>query len=159
MKTLSGCALVAALAVICIAALPVTGSGGFVAPEDRLSISQPGDSGQWKGQDLTVQYKYSKKSDQVALTGNVNFANYLLMGYVMLQDFRLSVIFVDENGQKLQSQGLTTGRGSFDPIPFQASLTVPHGAVAMAFSYQGEAIDSGHDGVGGPTSFWYDPVH
>lgn len=143
--------------VLCNTLLEITAkraSAGFVPSADRLSISQPRYSGQWKGPDLKVDYRYSRDQGQIDLSGNVIFAHSMAMGYTLLHDFRLGAIFLDENGKALQSNGLVTERGSFDSIPFHAKLKLLSSSVSMAFSYQGEA----GGGDSGPTSFWFYPI-
>ena len=126
-----------------------------VSAADRLSIEQPRYSGRWKGNDLSVEYRYSKDQGQMDLSGNVRFSYSLVMGYTDLRNFRLGAIFLDENGKVLEEIGLATNRGSFDPIPFSRRINLPPNAVSMAFSYQGTATDVGRD----KTSFWFSPVH
>ena len=142
------------------AGLQISAAAGFVAPADRLSIPQPHVSAVWKGQDLTVNYTYSAEQGQMELSGNIRFSDSMSMGFALLHDFRLSVIFLDQNGRVLEQKVLATNRGGFDPIPFKTRLTLPPGAVSMAFSYQGQAVDSASGGGGGGfNSFWYSPVH
>ncbi len=126
-----------------------------VPAADRLSIEQPRYSGQWKGNDITVEYSYSKDQGQMDLSGNVRFSYSLTMGYTDLRNFRLSAIFLDENGKVLEEIGLATNRGSLDPFPFDRRINLPSNAVFMAFSYQGTATDLGRD----KTSFWFSPIH
>jgi hypothetical protein len=147
-------AVVATLFVTASQITDVNAAARSVSPMDRLSIEQPGSSGKWKGNDITVEYSYSKDQGQIDLSGTVRFANFF-MGYSRLQDFHLGVIFVDENGRVLEETGLTTSRGSFDPVTFHRRVKLPQNAAYMAFSYQGIAIPSG---MGGVTSFSFYPV-
>jgi len=126
-----------------------------VSAADRLSIEQPRYSGRWKGNDLSVEYSYSKDQGQMDLSGNVRFSYSLVMGYTDLRSFQLGAIFLDENGKVLEETGLATNRGSFDPIPFSRRINLPPNAVFMAFRYQGTATDVGRD----KTSFWFSPIH
>ena len=161
MKMPSRFLLFLSASILCIASSQITAdsaSKGLVAPEKRLSIAQSRYSGQWKGPDLTVTYRYSRDQGQMDLTGSVSFADSLRLGYSLLRDFRLSLIFLDENGRVLGSNVLVTNRGSFDAIPFHVTLRQPSSAVSMTFRYQGEAIESGRSGTGGVTSFWYGPI-
>ena len=130
-----------------------------VSAADRLSIEQPRYSGRWKGNDLSVEYSYSKDQGQIDLSGNVRFSYSLVMGYTDLRSFQLGAIFLDENGKVLEEIGLATNRGSFDPIPFSRRINLPSNAVFMAFSYQGKAFESGNDKGGGITSFWHSPAY
>lgn len=145
--------------MVVIAALQIVAAQAgvrSVPPADRLSIAQSGDSGQWKGRDVTVEYRYSKDNGQIDLSGTARFAFFLPMGYSRLEDFHLGAIFVDENGKVLEEIGLATSHGSFDPVAFHRKVKLPLDAVSMAFSYQGTAIPSG---VGGITSFSFYPIH
>jgi len=90
------------------------------------------------------------------MSGKIVFANFLVLGYALLQDFRLGVIFLDENGRVLEETGLVTNRGSFDPFPFKRRIKLPPNAVSMAFSYEGNAIESGKDTS--RTSLSFSPV-
>jgi hypothetical protein len=143
--------------VLCIAGLQIsadTASAGFVPPADRLSIAQPSYSGLWKGPDLSVEYRYSRDQSKIDLSGKVRFA-YFWIGYTLLQYFRLSAVFLDENGRVLESDGLVTNRDSFESIPFHSKLKLPSNAVFMAWSYEGLAGGGGN----GPTSFWFYPIY
>jgi hypothetical protein len=124
---------------------------------DRLSMEQSKYTGKWKSNDLTVEYSYSKDQGQVELSGTVTFAMYLVMGYGHLDNFRLGVIFLDENGRVLQETGLATNRDTLDPMPFKRKVNLPPNAVSMAFTYQGKATSSGGNGAG-PISFNFSPI-
>lgn len=131
----------------------------YVWAEDRLSIAQSQDSVTWEGRDLSVAFSYSKYQGQWDVSGTIEFSFSMIMNYSSLQNFQLAVIFVDENGRVLEETGLATGRGSFDPISFHRQISLPAKTAFIAFHYQGTAIASGHHGGGGPTSFWFYPVH
>jgi hypothetical protein len=149
-------AVVAVTVLIAVSQIMSAHAGpGSVSPEDRLSIEQPRYSGQWKGNDLTVEYTYSKDQGHIDLTGNVRFSYSLTMGYKNLRDFRLGAVLLDQNGRVIEEIGLLTNRGSLDPISFSRRIKLPSNAVSMAFSYQGKATDVGRD----KTSFWFSPVH
>jgi hypothetical protein len=130
-----------------------------VFPADRISIEQSQYSGQWKGNDLSVAYSYSKNQGKLDISGTVKFSYSLVMGYSILQDFSLGAVLLDENGKVLTRIGITTNRGPLDPITFRKSVSLPSGAAYIAFSYQGIVIENGHSGGKGTTSIWYSPVH
>ncbi len=162
MKTRSLLSLTLIALVLSIASFWTTAGwsqNGSVPSQDRITISQPQNSGVWKAKDLTVDYSYSRNQDQFNLSGKVNFADYMTLGYSLLQDFRLSAIFFDENGRVIETKGITTQRGSLESFPFRVALRLPSRALSMSFSYQGKAIESGgEDGGGGATNFWYNPI-
>jgi hypothetical protein len=133
---------------------------GIVAPEKRVAIPEGSDAGKWQGNDLWVEYKYSRSQGTMDLSGTVHFADSMIYNADQVHDFQLSVILVDEKGNVLDSHGLATGRGDLDPIPFRIKLTFPASAVSMAFSYRGTALSSGDsEGGGGTSHFWEYPVH
>jgi hypothetical protein len=130
-----------------------------VSQEDRVAIPQGNETGTWRGKDLSVNYRYSREAGQIDLSGTVNFEEHMTLGYVLLNDFRLSAIFTNEKGRIIETKGLATDRGSIGPIPFRVRLSVPVSASAMSFSYQGTAIEGGNDGGGGGISrFWQGPA-
>ena len=144
-----------------IAAPRLVAAGGatkMVSPDSRFSIEQPNNSGQWKSNDLTVEYSYSKDQGQMDISGNVRFATYLSLGYGNLHEFRLGAIFLDENGRVIEQTGLVTNRGDLGEIAFKRKIKLPLNAVSMAFTYQGSAASSGGNGAG-PISFSFYPVH
>jgi hypothetical protein len=132
---------------------------GSVAPEDRVSISPGQNAGTWQGRDLSVDYKYSRGEGGMDLSGIVLFADYMTYGYSFLRDFRLSAVFLDENGRVLEARFLAATQGAIVPVPFHTGMMLPSGAVAMSFSYDGTAIESVGRGGGNPTRFWYGPIH
>ncbi len=150
-------AIVAALFIPASQTIAAGSSARTVSPEHRIQIEQPRNSGQWKAHDITVDYSYSKDQGQIDLSGKVAFASFFLMGYSRLQDFRLALIFLDENGRVIEEVGLVTNRGSLDPFPFNRRIKLPPGAASVAFSYDGNAIESGMAG-GGHTSFSFTPA-
>jgi hypothetical protein len=131
-------------------------SAESASPENSVSLPQGQNAGVWKGNYLVVDYKYTRGQSDMDLTGTVNFGDNITMNFVLLRDFRLSAVFLDENGRVLEKKALTTERGNFDPIPFHAKITVPANTASMSFSYQGTAIEGGDDsgGGGGITNFW-----
>lgn len=131
---------------------------GTVSPEDRAPFLPGQNSGSWKGSSLVVDYKYSRTQSDLDMTGTVNFLDNITLNFVLLRDFQVSIIFVDENGRVLGTKGLATGRGAFDPIPFHVKMPVPQAATAMSFSYKGTAIEGGNDDGGGVTYFWQYPI-
>lgn len=140
--------------VVLVIACTCAGAGSVPA-ENRLSIVQPRYSGQWKAHEITVEYSYTRDGDLMKLSGKVVFSYSMTMGYTALRDFRLTAVFLDENGRVLRQTGLVTGRETFDPIPFSSGIDLPPGAVSMAFGYQGKAVDMGREW----SAFWFEPVH
>jgi hypothetical protein len=127
----------------------------FVSAADRLSIEQPRYSGEWKGNDISVEYRYSKADGQMDLSGNVQFSFPLVMGYTNLLDFRLGAILLDKDGRVLREVGLVANRGTLDPFSFSRSINLPQNAVFMAFTYQGDVAEAYRN----TTSIWFSPVH
>lgn len=127
---------------------------GLVQAADRIPIQQPKSSGEWKGSDLSVKYDYSVNNGQMDLSGRIEFAYSMTMGYSELRDLHLSVVFADQNGSVVGNAPLVI-KTSLRPSDFHDRIAVPPGAKIMAFKYDGVAIGStGRN----PTSFWHDPV-
>ncbi|MEM5787024.1 MAG: hypothetical protein AAGU11_06870 [Syntrophobacteraceae bacterium] len=133
---------------------------GVVAPEERIPLQAGGETGTWKSRELSVEYTYVRGTGQTDIAGAVYFADSMKLNFTILHDFRLSAIFLDDEGRVLDTQGIATDRNGFDPVPFRNRLAIPAGARSFAFSYQGTAIEGGGDGGsgGGITRFWHYPV-
>jgi len=127
---------------------------GIVPPENRADISMDKGKGVWQGRYLSVDYSYSRGSGNIDLAGAVQFEDSLALGFTVLHDFRISARFLDANGRVLETRPITTDRGSFSPIPFRKTMSIPSSAVAMSFTYEGTAIESGGDDGGGISRFW-----
>ncbi len=130
-------------------------SEGFVQTKDRITIEQPRSSGEWKGRDLSVKYDYAINTGQMSLSGRVEFGNSMRMGYSGLSQFRLILVFADENGNVVGRAPLAV-KATLHRSDFKDDIAVPPSTKVMAFQYDGVAI--GMDG-GDRTSFWHDPVH
>lgn len=134
---------------------------GTVLPRDRVALASGQHSGEWHGDDVTVDYRYSRNEHDMDLSGTARFNSNLTFNFSILRDFQLSTIFTDSDGRVLGTQPLATNRGNFEPTPFHARLVPPPGTADISFAYQGTAFSVGDEdgGGGGPTSFWQYPVH
>ena len=146
----------------CQSMSPMSG-GGIVYPQDRVSLDTGPNVGSWRGDDVTVDYSFSRGQHDMDISGTAWFNDHMTTNYTFLRDFQLSAIFTDRDGRVLGSQGLATNRGNLDPTPFRARLVPPAGTAEIAFAYTGTAFSTGGSddggGGGGPNSFWQYPIH
>ena len=137
--------------------------GGQVSQENWISLGGDGKhSGVWNARDLSVDYQYARNGSELTLSGKVAFADLIKNSFVLVRYFHLSVIWVDGQGNVLGAPGLTSASNMDpeDPEHFSARLTVPGNALYLAFSYQGQAVESGGRGdSGSPSYFWHYPIH
>ncbi|MCE5334807.1 MAG: hypothetical protein LLG06_09460 [Desulfobacteraceae bacterium] len=134
------------------------GQSGMVPANDRISVAAGQQSALWEGPDLSVEFRYSRTGSDMDLRGNAIFADSLQYGYGLLVHFVLRAVFTDDAGRVLQTVGLATDRGSFDPVPFQKRFVLPPSATYVSFSYDGMAQDTGEDSGGNQTRFWHVPT-
>lgn len=128
-----------------------------IAHEDGVSIAQGRGSGKWQGTDLSIEYNYALERGELDLSGTVQFSDYIVIGSPTMSDFRLRVIYLDENGRVLGTGSILTDRGTFKPISFHKKFVVPASSSSISFGYDGTAIESSEDG--GTTNFWHNPVY
>ncbi len=134
--------------------------GGTVYPRDRVALAPGQHSGEWRGDDVRVDFKYSRNEHDLDISGAANFNSNITSNYSMLRDFQLSTIFTDQEGKVLGAQTLATNRGAFESTPFHSRIVLPPGTADISFGYQGIALGIGEDtGGANPTSFWECPVH
>jgi hypothetical protein len=102
-----------------------------------------------------------------ALSGTINFADSIKYNYTRLNTFHAEIIFADAQGRVLGSRSLLTakqiGFDRWEPEKFSQTFALPPGAVAFAFGYTGQVLDSGGGGRRGggganPTNIWHSPL-
>ena len=136
----------------CQAMPGLSGVGRIVPLEKRIAL--PGDGtneAKWISHDLTLQYRYELRKNNLAITGAVDFASSLKTGFSTLNHFFLELVFIDEAGRILASRPLLTiGYGrAIDKFTFKRNTILPPDTVAMAFGFRGRAVDSGSGGLDG----------
>ena len=120
-------------------------------------------SASYQSPDLTIEYQWVRSGNELQLSGLAKFTPRIRNNFNMIPSFLLSVFFTDAHGSILEDRGIPTP-GSDDPnnqIRFSEKLLLPPGTANMAFSYSGQARDSGGDGKGsggGVTPFWQIPI-
>ncbi|MHC1726921.1 MAG: hypothetical protein AB9866_13095 [Syntrophobacteraceae bacterium] len=135
--------------------------GGTVKPDQRIALADSA-KGTWAGQDVSIDYQYTRNQSGMSITGAVNFEDSIRYNYNRITYFQAEMIFADSDGRVLGSSGLMTTRQShFDPAKFTRQVAVPPGAAFFAFSYKGEAVEAmgrRRGGGGNPTYIWSYPV-
>ncbi len=131
--------------------------GRTVPAQDQVAILEQQQNGSWRSRDLTVDFRYARNQGTMELSGTVYFDDHLVYNYNLLRDFHMNVLLLDGAGKVLGTYPVTTQRGDFSPIPFRSRIAVPSSAVAVAFSYDGIAVEIDREG-GSPFHFWLSPA-
>lgn len=134
--------------------------GGTVSPGESIELLEGEHSAYWPTRDLRINYTYSKNSNQLNLSGNVKFADWLGFSFNNILVFNLQVFLLNDQGTVLQAAGLATSPSYAQAqslLNFTKTMSLPPGTTAMAFGYTGEARGTGDDDSG-TTSFFYIPV-
>ena len=122
-------------------------AGKIVAARDRVELLEGGPhQGSWQTKDLLVEFRYSRRRQDLQMSGLIKPQQYLShfnsMKYLF---FRMH--FLDADGKVLADQALlkSTGYRTDMPekMPFQANLKIPPEGAAVAFSYRGRAQGGG----------------
>lgn len=120
-------------------------------------------SASYQSPDLTIEYRWVRSGNELQISGLAKFTPRIRNGFTMIPYFHLSVFFTDAQGNILEDRWIATP-GSDDPnsqMRFSEKLLLPPGTANMAFSYSGQARDSGDagkDNGGGETPFWQVPI-
>ena len=115
-------------------------------------------TGQYRTDDLTVDFEYTRAEGSLQLSGVVRFSPVIQNQVKFLGSFHLGLVLSDTQGNTLIDHGITTTYGDSvsDPISFSTTLADPPQAASMAFSYSGKAY--GGDGGLNPIQFYEYPV-
>ena len=135
----------------------VTYKGKTADKKSRIALPDGPHKGVWSTDDLTAQYSYSRKANDLRIFGQVELSKKLKDASDIVQDFFLQVTFLDADGQALDTKVLAAAghREPFTKLHFDRNYELPASTSAMAFSYDGQM---GEDATGGSDEeFWHDP--
>jgi hypothetical protein len=119
-----------------------------------------GKRGTFQTRDLTVNYEYSRTGGQLLISGAIQFASSLQMGFSLVRGFHLGLLIMNAQGNILSNQGLMTisRRDPEKVSTFSTSMSLPPQASSMAFHYTGKATEGLPSRDGGvETEFWHYP--
>ena len=149
------------------------GSQRFVGretkPATRVAIEPGGPhQTQWLAKDLTLDFDYQWEADRFDIAGSVELSKKL-QHFTVLDTLRIRLHFLDAEGVILATYGVwNAGRRNsmhyyFINFNFDKQYSPPAGTDMIGFSYNGEASDSGGDGLArksggrGDWTFWWQP--
>ena len=121
----------------------VTGYVGKTVPlQNRIAIKDKGSrQGSWAGSHATFNYRYTRTSGQLGLTGDLSIDG--LRGRLI--SFHFWLHFIDENGTITESLIIFSSNANRKGA-IKKDLNLPTDTSAMAFSYTGESEDKMTDG-------------
>jgi hypothetical protein len=138
--------------------------GAKVRSESLIPLAEGTRGGSvYRTEDVIIDYQWARKGSELGLSGSVQFTSRMQRNFAIIPVFDLSLFFTDAEGVILEQRYIAVP-GNGDPaIPMRISekLRLPPGTVGMAFSYSGQARDSGDDGEGrggGEMPFWQVPI-
>jgi hypothetical protein len=122
----------------------------------RIALNGGSHKGVWQTDDLTVKYSYSRKPNNLQISGDVALKDKLTDASGMVQNFVLQVNFLNAAGQALGTKELVIAgyRERITTWDFDHKFEPPAGTSAMALSYDGQM---GGDRSGLAEGFSHDP--
>jgi len=139
------------LYIACAGSNPLS-PGAWVEEADRITLMDGGPhKGTWQTRDLTIHYEFQKAAPSLQITGLVELASYIPMGFNTLEFLNVNIHFLDANGIVLDAKRIKSF-GSFrsfrvlGDINLDGRFDLAPDTVAFAFSYSGRASTGG----GGP---------
>lgn len=138
---------------------------GLVVDEDnliRLESGGPHD-GVLKTNDLKLMYRYTRKENNLMISGEIHFNDRLQYNYRQLDKFYLWIHLIDSENKITGHVNLYTHEHylRIDDISLTKTVQLPADIKAVGFSYSGRVIEGGccDEKFGGGTSldFWRTP--
>jgi hypothetical protein len=124
----------------------------------RIALNGGSHNGVWQTDNLSVNYSYSRKPNNLRISGDVGLSNEMKDASDIVENFVLQVNFLNANGQALGTKELAVAgyRETMTKWDFDHNFELPASTSAMAFSYSGQM---GEEAGGGGSSqqFWHDP--
>ena len=134
--------------------------GDLIRPEQRHPLPKGEFSGHWETNDVIFDYHGTQSQSDGTLTLS---STLLLAGrlhhFDMVRRFHLDVWLVDREGRALTKRRLFNAGYMVDNDlwQFQKTIELPRDAVAMAFGYTGEVLETGDRSDMASFSFWRIP--
>ncbi|MDD2390508.1 MAG: hypothetical protein PHP23_12350 [Desulfobacterales bacterium] len=158
----SGIRIWLAVGLICLAA----GCGGSffsyqgrTVPLDQRIELKPGSSGpqQWTTADLTLTYTYIMENGRIGISGAADLAERYQYTFHAVENFFLSVHFLDPEGRVQKSIRLVSSEyyAPIQQMKFNRHYSLPPGTTSVTFSYRGALVEGGTDRTG--WNFWHNP--
>jgi hypothetical protein len=123
--------------------------GAWVAEEDRISVLDGGPhEGSWQTRDLSIHYEYREATSSLQITGAIEFANYIPMGFNTLEHLTLNIHFLEANGivldtKRIKAFGYRRSLDLLGEMSFNSRFDLAQDTVAFAFSYNGKVSQGG----------------
>ena len=119
--------------------------------------------GFYQSPDLTIEYQWARSGNELRLSGVARFTPRIRNAFNLIRYFHLSLFFTDAQGKILEDRRIGTPGGGDpnNPMRLDEKLLLPPGTANMAFSYSGDARESGGAGKedgGGDMPFWQVPI-
>jgi hypothetical protein len=145
------------IAVLLCGLIATPAISGTVAADKRIALTEgAAQTGNVKTPHMAIAYNYTLSKKQLALTGEFKFAETLTTIFSTgLKSFNMQVLLLDANGKIIQRSNVKLGKDLPGGKAFDAKLSVPAQAKAMAFYYTGQTVASPE---GASTSFFYEPT-
>lgn len=126
----------------------------------------PEQTGVYQSDDLSVNYHYVRKGDDLKIAGSVKFGSGTQFNFNYVDYFSLSLLVGDSQGVILADDALVSASwvnltGPNNEVQFSKNLRIPSDAAVVAFTYTGQASEGGLGGGengGGNTQFWEYPI-
>lgn len=144
-------------------------AGRVTKPESRVAVEPGGPhQTQWQTGDLALNFDYQWEADRFDIAGAVELSKKI-QHFTILDFLRIRLHFLDAEGVILATYGVwNAGRRNsmhyyFINFKFDKQYAPPAGTEMIGFSYDGEASDSGGDGLArksggrGDWAFWWTP--
>jgi hypothetical protein len=143
-----GSFLLLILMVACVGRL-TTYNGSWVADENRISLQDGGPhKGNWQTRDMTIEFTYQQKPQNLEISGVVKLGEYLTNGFSTLDYLILDIYTLDADGIVLNSElmlnfGYHRDLDLIGEMTFDNQLALPADTAAIAFGYRGRVSEGG----------------
>jgi len=164
-RLLRGLSILFLVAIVACSARLFSYKGLEVSENNLIRLENGGPhDGIWSTGDLAVVYRYTRKADNLQISGDIRFEDSLRYNFTRLDHFDLWIHLLNSENKIVEYRNLSPHVHYFeiDKIPFDETIPLPPGINAISFSYSGRASEGGNDRdekTGGGTSweFWKTP--
>lgn len=136
--------------------------GATITEKNHTIALQPGDQqGIWKTNELALNYHYRMTPENLKISGTVNLADGLAIGFSVINRLVVQLLFLDSQGTVINNVILYSADDhhpiDVTPMIFDKTIPIPSETRSISFTYDGELLDNGGGNDSTSVNIWNFP--
>lgn len=133
----------------CYAKMLTYNGAAVTKPADIVRLQSGGgeQKGQWKTDELSINYRMETTPETLKISGNVKLVGGFAIGFREIDRLAVQLLFLNSQGIVVDTVFLYSPDNHHEtdliPMNFEEIYKIPAGAAAVSFAYDGRLSDNG----------------